>query len=252
MFAKVKGRLAELRAKLRDELGGANRALVVVKIAGVLAFLLGTNTARPRMGLVAWAIVGSIWAIGVVAVLHVAFFGRIVGRVVWTVMLVAAAFVGASFHVIFDLALNLFDLDKMLGNVGDANTVLPFYAPMLVAPAAFCAIGLVAINMPPFAKSSRARIDLKGRLRHALGQATPIFVIVAVLLLKRGEATNGFAVQHSIWSFVLVLAGERVVRGPKPARAEVTMTPSAKRPFKNVIVVMDESGRGASLDLNGE
>lgn len=252
MIAKVKVRLEELRAKLQGELGGANRALVVVKIAGVLAFLLGTNTARPRMGLVAWAIVGTIWVIGVVAVLHIAFFGRIVGRLVWTAMLVTAAFVGASFHVIFDLALNMFDLDKMLGNVGDANTVLPFYAPMLVAPATFCAIGLVAMNMPPFAKSVRAQVDVKGRLRHALGQATPIFVIALVLLLKRGEATNGFAVQHSLWSFALVLAGERAVQGARPARAEVTMTPAAKRPFKNVIVVMDESGRGASLDLNGE
>lgn len=249
---KVKTWARDLVESIKEDLRGSNRYLSVAKILGVLVFLLGTNYTRSRMGAFAWVVVGAIWMVSIVAITHVAFFGRIAGRLVWSAMLIAAAFVGASFHIIFDLALNMFDVDKMLGNVGDANTVLPFYAPMLVGPAVYCAIGLIAINMPPFAKSTRQKLGVKGRLRQLGFQSTPILIIAVILLLKRGEATNGFAVQHSVWSFLVVLAGERVARGPKPERQPITMTPEPmeKRAFKNIIVVMDESGKGAALDLN--
>lgn len=250
MFDKLGGWAASLRTQLARELSHANRGLVVAKIVGILAFLYVTNTVTGKRGVVAYSVLALVWLVSFVGLVHVAFFARAPARIVWTAMVVFGAFVGSSFRAIFDLALTLFDVDRMLGNLGDANTVLPFYAPKLVTPAIFCAIGLVSLTMPPFAKSVSVATSWRRRARQIAFQSTPVFLMAMVLLLKRGEATNGFPVQHASWSFLTVLGIERVISGAKPARQEVAMTPSGPRPFRNIVVVMDESARGAALDLN--
>ncbi|HEX8796865.1 MAG TPA: hypothetical protein VF765_38200, partial [Polyangiaceae bacterium] len=236
----------------RAQLAHASRWQWFLKLAFLAFFVIATNDVLGRRSLPGYALFGLAWAVSVASLLHVAVFGGRVARLLWTVAIVTSTFVCTTFQAIQQAPLTYADQNVLIQNVAFAGMVMEFYRPFLSGPVLFGLIGIAAINMPPYARPADGRRTPAERLG-ALGlQLSPVLVTMAVLYLKHGDGTNGFAVQHRTLAFLGVEGIERLREGAPPERREVTMPHSGTRPLKNIIVVMDESIRGDLLDINVE
>lgn len=237
---------------VRDQFARADRAQLSLKLTGIATFLLLTNGDVGTRSLVGYAFFSFAWALSILSLIHVAFFGGWLARLVWTVLVVAATIVGTAFRIIYDAPLRLADANVLLSSAGDVNSAFAFYGRVLVWPTLLGLLGLAAINLPPFALSAGKPRRWRDYIRQSAVRTSPIVVMVAALLVKNGEGTNGLAVQHAPHALLTVLAIERALMGPPPVRQPVTMAHSGHRPLRNLIVVMDESIRGDLIDLNLE
>lgn len=229
--------------------GGAR---VSLKLSAIAIFLALTNGSLGARSLTGYAFFFAAWALSVLSLLHVAFAGGPLARFVWTVLVVAATIVGAGFHTVYGTPLKLADLDVLLSSTGDINSAVAFYGPVLIWPVLLSLLGAAAISLPPVARRAQSARPLPVRLRHLAIQVSPIVVMVAALLIKSGEGTNGLAVQHTPYALLTALAIERARMGPPPARQAVAIAHSGDRPLRTIVLVMDESIRGDLIDLNVE
>lgn len=237
---------------VRDQLAHAERARLSLKLTAIATFLLLSNGDLGRRSLVGYAFFFCAWALSILSLIHVAFFGSWLSRTVWTILVVTATVVGTAFRIVYGAPLRLADVDVLLRSAGDINSAFAFYGPVLVGPILLGLLGAAAINLPPFARSAGRPCLWTGGIRQIAVPASPIAVMVLALLLKNGEGTNGLAVQHAPHALLTVLAIERAMMGPPPDRQPVTMAHSGLRPLRNLIVIMDESIRGDLIDLNLE
>jgi glucan phosphoethanolaminetransferase (alkaline phosphatase superfamily) len=230
-----------------------NRPLLALKLIAMAVFFAATNHDLGKRSLAGYAFFCFAWLVSVLALLHVAFFASRLARIVWTVLVVASAIVGSGFRIIFDAPLTLPELDRLLSLLAFIGSVFQFYGRTLAGPIALClVVGVVAMNVPPFAASAHEKRSLRRRFKELALQISPIALMVGVLCAKHGEGTNGLPVQHTSLSFLAIFGVERIFQGPAPHREEVTLAHSGQRPLRNIIVVMDESIRGDLLDLNDE
>jgi sulfatase-like protein len=189
----------------------------------------------------------ALWGISVVALFFIAFLRQRFWRYFWTAVFAVSSMTALSHSLITRDYLRLADLEQLLGLLAFTGNVLNFYAGQLVSAALVCAIGIVAMSMPPPARGVPAP---RARRLAGLLPLVPVAAIAAVLLRLGGDGADGLPVQFTSPAFLAVLGLERLLSGPEPRRTEVAIAPTeAPRP-RNVIVIMDESVRGDLLDLN--
>ena len=190
----------------------------------------------------------ALWALSVAALLFIAFMPQRSWRYLWTAVLAVSTTAALSFSLITGDYLRLADVEQLLGVLAFTGNVLDFYAGQLQTAALVGAIGIAAINMPPFwpaVRALRAR-----RLAAVLLPLAPVAGITGVLLHLGGEGADGLPSQFTTPAFVTMLGLERLLSGPEPKRKEVAIAPADGPRPRNVIVIMDESVRGDLLDLN--
>lgn len=236
----------------RARLGHGPRWLWLLKLTLLAFFVVATNDFLGKRSVPGYALFALVWVLSIASLLHVAFFGGRIARSAWTLAIVTSSFVGTTFQAIQQAPLTYADQNVLIQNAAFAGMVVQFYRPFLSGPLLFALVGIAAINVPPHAR----RDDTRRKPAEWLGalglQLSPILLTMAVLYLKHGDGTNGFAVQHRTLAFLGVEGIERLREGPPPERREVTIPHSGTRPLKNIVVVMDESIRGDLLDINIE
>ena len=191
----------------------------------------------------------ALWGVSAAALFCIAFSPHRPTRYLWTTVFFLCSMVALTYSFITSQQLGLADAEQLLDVVAFADNIFEFYGAQLLAAAAICLIGIVALNMPPFSRSGAApRYQWM-----ALGLVVPFLPVAAaasVLYMRGGHGTDGLPVQFTSAAFAVVLGLERVLSGPAPRRTEVKIAPaSAPRP-KSVVVIMDESVRGDMLDIN--
>jgi hypothetical protein len=191
----------------------------------------------------------ALWGVAAVAVLCVAFTPYRFWRYLWTVVLAMSSVAALSFWLITSTYLRLADVEQLLGLLAFTGNVVNFYTAQLLAGALVCALGIVALNMPPFWHAG-----MGGHARRltvlALVPLVPLTATAGVLCLHGGEGADGLPVQFTTPAFAVVLGLERLLSGPEPHRKEVAIASMRERRATKVIVIMDESVRGDLLDIN--
>jgi lipid A ethanolaminephosphotransferase len=223
-----------------------------VKLLLLLAFVTVTNYgAWSRLETLAGSLAKALaflalWGISVVALFCIAFSTRRLWRYVWTTVLAVSSMAALSHSLINRTELRLADFEQLLGLLAFTGNVVDFYAAQLLTAAAVCAIGIVALNMPPHGPALAPR----ARRAAALLPFAPVAGIVGVLLSHGGDGADGLPVQFTSPAFAAALGLERLLSGPEPKRTQVAIAPTDGSRPRNVIVIMDESVRGDLLDLN--
>lgn len=236
----------------RAQLAHGSRWQWFLKVALLAFFVIGTNDVLGRRSLPGYVLFGLAWALSVASLVHVAVFGGRIARLLWTLAIVTSTVVCTTFQAIQQAPLTYADQNVLIQNAAFAGLVVQFYRPFLSGPLLFGLVGIAAINVPPHARPGDTR-RTPARWLGTLGvQLSPVLLTMAVLYLKHGDGTNGFAVQHRTLAFLGVEGIERLREGAPPERREVTMPHSGARPLENIVIVMDESIRGDLLDINVE
>lgn len=232
---------------------GTGGLALSVKLALLLVFVLVTNygawnrvaTLSSALGVVVFLV---LWAVSVAALFFIAFMPQRLWRYLWTAVLAVSSTAALSFSLITREYLRVADVEQLTGLLAFAGNVVNFYTAQLLSTALVGAMGIVAINMPPFGRAARA--PRARRLAALLLPLAPIAGIMGVLLTHGGDGADGLPVQYTTTAFAAVLGIERLAYGPEPKRTEVAVAPTDKPRPRNVIVIMDESVRGDLLDLN--
>ena len=188
----------------------------------------------------------ALWGISVVALLFIAFSPRRVWRCLWAVVLAVSSMAALSHSLITQTELGLADFEQLLGLLAFTGNVVDFYAVQLLTAGAFCALGIVALNLPPHGPALAPRARRAAALLPLLATAG----IVGVLLSHGGGGADGLPVQFTSPAFAAALGLERLLSGPAPKRTQVAIAPAGGPRPRHVIVIMDESVRGDLLDLN--
>ena len=232
---------------------GAGSLTLSVKLLLLLVFVMVSNHgAWERLGKLSSPAKGlaflALWGVSVVAVFFIAFMPQRFWRYLWTAVLAVSSMAALSYWLITREFLRLADVEQLLELLAFTGNVVGFYAVQLLTAAGVCAIGIAALNMPPFRPAVLAPCGR--RLAAVVLPFMPIAAIVGVLLSHGGEGADGLPVQFTSPAFLAVLGVERVFSGPAPKRKEVAIAPTVEARPRNVVVIMDESVRGDLLDLN--
>ena len=83
-------------------------------------------------------------------------------------------------------------------------------------------------------------------------RALPILAIAVILYLRGGEGSNGFPSQYNPAAFAALLGAEKALAPATPPREDIALQHAGQRPFRHIVLVMDESVRGDYVDLNVE
>lgn len=227
---------------------------LVPKIVLLLIFIASTNPgviARAhaigwQAGLVVYA---AIWLASIAAIVFVAFFGGWVARIVWSVLWVAAAITGLSYWLITGEYISITSVAMLLNAAAFASDVTGAFSSQLMWSALAGAVGLLAVNIPPYrlaGKNFRWRRTLL-----VLAPVVPALMVVAIVFARGGEGTNGLPDQFGVPAFVATIGVVHATEGPPPVRQQVVATAGSAKAAKTIIVIMDESVRGDELDING-
>jgi glucan phosphoethanolaminetransferase (alkaline phosphatase superfamily) len=231
----------------------ASSLTLSVKVLLLLVFVIVTNYgAWNRVGRLSSAlsvlVFLALWAVSVAALFFIAFMPQRLSRYLWTAVLAVSSTATLSYSLITRDYLRLADVEQLLEVLAFAGNVLSFYAAQLLTAALVGAIGIAALNLPPFGPA----VSGPGarRLAAVLLPWVPIAGIMGVLLRFGGEGADGLPAQFTSPAFVAVLGLERMLSGRQPRRKEVAIAPADGPRPRNVIVIMDESVRGDLFDLN--
>lgn len=226
---------------------------VLIKLALLLVFVVVTNPGIAgrvhaiglQAGLVVYTV---IWLTSVVAILFVAFFGGWTARLVWSVLWAAAAMMGMSYWLITGDYISITSVQTLLDAAAFASDVTGAYAGQLMWSGIAAALGLLAVNIPPYHLAGH-----RLRWRRSLLVAVPIvpaLMVAAIVYARGGEGTNGLPDQFGVPAFVATIGVANAMEGPPPVRQQVTATAGPKA-ARTIIVLMDESVRGDELDIDG-
>ena len=156
-----------------------------VKLLLLLAFATVTNYgAWSRLETLASSLAKALaflalWGISVVALFCIAFSTRRFWRYAWTTVLAVSSMAALSHSLITQTDLRLADFEQLLGLLAFTGNVVDFYAAQLLIAAAVCAIGIVALNMPPHGP----RLAPRARRAAALLPLAPVAYLMASMLL---------------------------------------------------------------------
>lgn len=232
-------------------------AWIALKLVLIVVYLLGSNRMLiERVGHIGLKpgllVFAAIWLICLVSMLALAFHARTVTRVGWSIAFFLASTMSLSHALIVSRHLGLSDFEQLLGLVGFADNLVGFHDTELVLAVLWSLLGVMALNLPPVLPSPTwLPAPLAWPLRNpGLMQLAPILAIAAIVYLRGGEGSNGFPGQYNPAAFAFVLAAEKVLEPATPAREEVALAHPGKRPFRHVVLVMDESVRGDYIDIN--
>ena len=245
---------AAFRTSTREQFT-RTRWLLTIKLLLLTALLIGTNygawqhvqVIESHFSLGAFFV---MWILSALGVLCIAFSPSRSWRYTWTAVLIIFGFVGLAYRLITNSDLGLAEAEQLLEVVAFADNVTGFYARALLVAGALCAIGIVAINMPPY-WDFKVRGNPKWLVSLLLlVPFVPVGATAGILYVRGGEGTEGLAAEFNGPAFALVLGVERLISGPQPKRRAVAIAQSSVRPPKTVVVIMDESVRGDVLDIN--
>ena len=233
-------------------------AWIVVKLVLIGVYLLGTNRLLAErvahIGLQpGLAVFAAVWLLCIVSMLVLAFHARPLTRLAWS----AIFFLGSTFTLghalIVSRHLGLIEFEQLLGLVGFASNLKGFHDAQVLQAVAWSALGVLAINLPPWLAPPNSTSLLRWPQRNpGLLQFLPIVAICAILYLRGGEGSNGFPGQYNTAAFAGVLGTEKLLAAPAPEREDIALPHLGERPFRHVVLVMDESVRGDYVDLNVE
>ncbi|HEY0504297.1 MAG TPA: hypothetical protein VGD42_12470, partial [Lysobacter sp.] len=236
----------------------AQAVWLVIKLALLVLWLLGTNRLLAErvahIGLQpGLAVFAAIWLLCVLSMLVLAFHARPFTRVVWS----AVFFLGSSFSLAHALIvsrhLGLLEFEQLLGLVGFAGNLAGFHDAELLEAVAWSLLGVVALNMPPWLPAPASRSLLRWPQRHpGVFAMLPVVAIAGILYLRGGEGSNGLPGQYNPAAFATVLCAEKLLAPATPPREDIALEHRGGRPFRHVVLVMDESVRGDYVDLNVE
>ncbi len=238
--------------------GKAPAAWLVVKLALIAIYLLGTNRLLAERvahiglqpGLLVFA---AIWLLCVASMLVLAFHARTFTRVVWSAVFFLGSSVSLAHALIVSRHLGLLEFEQLLGLVGFAGNLAGFHDAEVVQAVLWSLLGVVALNLPPWLPRPESRSPLRWPQRHpGLLALVPVAVIAAILYLRGGEGSNGFPGQYNPAAFATVLGAEKLLAPTTPPRDDIALAHAGQRPFRHVVLVMDESVRGDYVDLNVE
>ncbi|HEY5851500.1 MAG TPA: sulfatase-like hydrolase/transferase [Lysobacter sp.] len=229
----------------------------MIKLLLILVYLLGTNRLLiervAHIGLKpGLAVFGAVWLICLVSMLALAFHARTTTRIAWSIAFFLASTMSLSHALIASRHLGLSEFEQLLGLVGFAGNLVGFHDAQILQAVLWSLLGVVALNLPPvFPSPTWLPAPLSWPLRNpGLMQLAPILAIAAILYLRGGEGSNGFPGQYNTAAFAFVLGAEKVLEPATPPRREVALAPRGDRPFRHVVLVMDESVRGDYVDIN--
>ncbi|WP_342315202.1 sulfatase-like hydrolase/transferase [Lysobacter sp. FW306-1B-D06B] len=230
----------------------------MVKLVLIGIYLLGTNRLLAErvahIGLQpGLAVFAAVWLLCIVSMLVLAFHARAVTRLVWS----AIFFLGSTFTLAHALIvsrhLGLLEFEQLLGLIGFASNLKGFHDTQVLQAVAWSALGVIAINLPPWLAPPNSASLLRWPQRNpGLLQFLPILAIGAILYLRGGEGSNGFPGQYNTAAFAGVLSAEKLLAPPAPEREDIALAHLGQRPFRHIVLVMDESVRGDYVDLNVE
>ena len=236
----------------------APAAWIAVKLVLIGAYLLGTNRLLAErvahIGLQpGLAVFAAVWLLCIVTMLVLAFHARTPARVVWS----AIFFLGSTFTLAHALIvsrhLGFIEFEQLLGLIGFAHNLKGFHDAQILQAVAWSALGVIAINLPPWLAPPDSPSLLRWPQRNpGLLQLLPVVAIGAILYLRGGEGSNGFPGQYTTAAFAGVLGAEKVLAPPAPQREDIALAHLGDRPFRHIVLVMDESVRGDYVDLNVE
>ena len=236
----------------------APAAWIAVKLLLIGTYLLGTNRLLAErvahIGLQpGLAVFAAVWLLCIVTMLVLAFHARTPARVVWS----AVFFLGSSFTLAHALIvsrhLGLIEFEQLLGLVGFAGNLKGFHDAQILQAVAWSALGVIAINLPPWLAPPDSPSLLRWPQRNpGLLQLLPVVAIGVLLYLRGGEGSNGFPGQYNTAAFAGVLGAEKLLAPPAPEREDIALAHLGQRPFRHIVLVMDESVRGDYVDLNVE
>ena len=232
---------------------GTGGLALSVKLALLLVFVLVTNygawnrvaTLSSALGVAVFLV---LWTVSVAALFFIASMPQRPWRYLWTAVLAVSSTAALSFSLITQDYLRVANVEQLLGLFAFTGNVVNFYTAQLLTAALVGAMGIVAINMPPFGRAARA--PRARRLAALLLPLAPIAGIMGVLLTHGGDGADGLPVQFTGPAFAAALGLERLLSGPAPKRTQVAIAATAGPRPRNVVVIMDESVRGDLLDLN--
>lgn len=238
--------------------GKASAVWLVVKLVLIAVWLLGTNRLLAErvahIGLQpGLAVFAAIWLLCVLSMLVLAFHARPFTRAVWS----AVFFLGSSFSLAHSLIvsrhLGLTEFEQLLGLIGFAGNLAGFHDAQLIEAVLWSLLGVVALNLPPWFAPPESRSLLRLPQRHpGVFALLPVAAIAAILYLRGGEGSNGFPGQYNPAAFATLLGTEKLLAPATPPREAIALQHLGQRPFRHVVLVMDESVRGDYVDLNVE
>ncbi|MDG2516338.1 sulfatase-like hydrolase/transferase [Lysobacter soli] len=236
----------------------APAAWIAVKLVLIGAYLLGTNRLLAErvahIGLQpGLAVFAAVWLLCIVTMLVLAFHARTPARVVWSAIFFLGSTFTLSHALIVSRHLGLIEFEQLLGLIGFAHNLKGFHDAQILQAVAWSALGVIAINLPPWLAPPNSPSLLRWPQRNpGLLQLLPVVAIGAILYLRGGEGSNGFPGQYTTAAFAGVLGAEKVLAPPAPEREDIALPHLGQRPFRHIVLVMDESVRGDYVDLNVE
>lgn len=244
-----------------------NRAAIVAKAVGILAFVLLTNDV-PSLGeridvlvhnfngYTGVVIFGGLWLVCLAGVLATGFLSRLWLRVVFGLPLLAGALVGSAYRQIAEAEVTYDSAWIMRQELWQTGSALSFYATPVGMATLLALLGGAALLTPPRHRDPSPP-SARMRARHRLGALVPVFLAAApfalmpaVIVARAGYGTGGLPVQYTVPSLFLMVelsAGLSVAGGRKPV--ELALDGDAGPP-PHVVLMIDESVRGDYLDLN--
>jgi lipid A ethanolaminephosphotransferase len=252
---------------------GAGRiALCGVKLAGIAAFLLLTNSGFLQRVLVLhgqqrWvALIGfvGLWGLSVIALLIAAFQHRRWLRFFWAVVFSVTTAIGFTYRQASGNELGVLDALSLWNARHEATRAAEFYSADVYWLIFIAIVGIVIFTVPPVARAPWARRWLK---RLALVPALPAVAIAVIMLVKEGGGAESLPTQYAPLSIGFVL-GTKVVAAPLPDRQPVAWTwrgpfagaaprgetappdaAAAHAPaIHRIVLLIDESVRGDYID----
>lgn len=156
---------------------------------------------------------------------------------------------GLSYWLITGDYISITSVDTLLTAAAFASDVTGAYSGQLMWSGLAAAVGLLAVNVPPY-HLARRRLRWRRSLL-VLVPCVPMALVAAIVYARGGEGTNGLPDQFGVPAFVAALGVAHATAGPPPVRQRVTATADAAHAVRTIIVLMDESVRGDELDIDG-
>lgn len=241
-----------------ERMGKAPAVWLVVKLVLIATWLVGTNRLLgerlAHIGLQpGLAVFVAVWLLCVASMLVLAFHARPFTRVVWSAVFFLGSSASLAYVLIVSGHLGLLEFEQLLGLVGFAGNLAGFHDAQLVEAVLWSLLGVVALNLPPWFAPPQSRSPLRWPQRHpGVFALVPLLAIAAILYLRGGEGSNGFPGQYNPAAFATVLGAEKILAPAMPPRDDIALRHLGQRPFRHVVLVMDESVRGDYVDLNVE
>lgn len=189
-------------------------------------------------------IFGLIWAVSLFAVLAAAFHPRLLVRLLWAVPLALSSAGAYCYYLVQGAEFFIFDVLNFWAARHEVHRATEFYSDAVSASIAVCALGMVAIAMPPVASS---RVVIHARYLSPWLPILPVLLIAGVVVAKDGKGSQALPKQFSPMSLAVVAAYE-IQTGAFEERQAVLMAPG--RPLARAIVlIVDESIRADFVSL---